>query len=110
MVDIPSKNISNKERDADVIAIFENLKLVLYIQAKFYEDKANKYAVEQINDYRNYASNDDDGYPHIAWVITTADEYNEEALKLATENNIILITGIQFAEMLLNVGFSGMDI
>ena len=46
----------------------------------------------------------------VAWVITTADKYSEEAIKQAKEKNIILITGIQFAEMLLDAGFSGMNI
>ena len=48
-VDIPSKN--NKENavenyaDVDVIAIFEKLKHIIYIQAKFHNGKTSDWAV-----------------------------------------------------------------
>lgn len=115
-VDIPAKNSTDKKGDADVVAIFENLKLILYIQAKFHHNETNSWAIEQINDYFENISNNDenisnnDGYSRIAWVITTADKYSDEAVKLAKERNIILINGNQFAEMLLDAGFSGMNI
>lgn len=107
-VDIQPRNETDKQGDADVIATFENLKLILYIQAKFHKEETDSWAVEQIS---NYCGNIlDDGYSHIAWVITTADKYNQEAIKIAKEQNVMHITGKQFAEMLLDVGFSGMNI
>lgn len=110
-VDIPAKNSGDKKGDADIVATFENIRLILYIQAKFHQNETNSWAIEQINDYyENISNSNDDGYSRVAWVITTADKYSEEAIKQAKEKNIILITGSQFAEMLLDVGFSGMNI
>lgn len=67
-------------------------------------------AIEQISDYYENISISSDGYARTAWVITTADKYSKEALEKAAEKNITLITGREFAEMLLDVGFSGMNI
>lgn len=110
-VNIPAKNSGDKQGDVDIVATFENIRLILYIQAKFHQNETNSWAIEQINDYyENISNSNDDGYSRVAWVITTADKYSEEAIKQAKEKNIILITGSQFAEMLLDVGFSGMNI
>ena len=110
-VSIPNKN-NGKKGDIDVIAVFDTLKLVLYIQAKFHSGETDSWAVEQIRDYAENSSDDNfiEGYSSIAWVITTADKYSEKALNLANKYSITLITGIEFAEMLINIGFSGMDL
>ena len=47
-VTIPAKNERGKEGDADIVAVFENLKLIIYIQAKFHKDKDNEWAINQI--------------------------------------------------------------
>lgn len=109
-VNIPPKNYEDKKGDVDIIATFENLKLILYIQAKFYDKETDIWAIGQISDYYENLSISNDGYSRIVWVITTADKYSKEALKKAAEKNITLITGREFAEMLLDVGFSGMNI
>ncbi len=109
-VDIPAKNYKDKKGDVDIIATFENIKLILYIQAKFHEEETDDWAIEQISDYYENISISNDGYARTAWVITTADKYSKEALEKAAEKNITLITGREFAEMLLDVGFSGMNI
>ncbi len=84
--------------------------MILYIQAKFHEKETDNWAIEQISDYYENISISNDGYSRTAWVITTADKYSKEALEKAAEKNITLITGREFAEMLLDVGFSGMNI
>lgn len=109
-VDIPSKN-AEKEGDADIIATFESLKLILYIQAKFHVDKTDEWAVEQIRDYKEQFRNIEyDGYFRIAWVVTAGDGYTAAAEKEAKDNNITLINGLQFAEMLLDAGLDSLDI
>jgi restriction endonuclease Mrr len=105
-VTIPAKNERGKEGDADIVAVFENLKLIIYIQAKFHKDKDNEWAINQILDYKTNRESIDDGYNKIAWVITSADTFNDEAKKIAAENEIQLIDGIEFSKMLLNAGIN----
>ncbi len=105
-VSIPAKNERNKEGDADIVAVFENIKLIIYIQAKFHKGKINEWGTNQILDYKTNKESIDDGYNKIAWVITSADTFNEKAEKIATENEIQLIDGLEFSKMLLNVGIN----
>jgi hypothetical protein len=107
-VDIPAKN-ANKEGDADIIAIFEPLKLIVYIQAKFHRDITGDWAVEQVQNYRDRFEKSD-GYLRIAWVISTASSFSDDAAAKAQENGVNLINGEQFAEMLINAGFAGLSI
>lgn len=105
-VTIPAKNARDKEGDADIVAIFENIKLIIYIQAKFHKGKVNEYGINQILDYKTNEESIDDGYNKIAWVITSADTFNDEAEKIAAENEIQLIDGLEFSKMLLNAGIN----
>lgn len=105
-VTIPAKNAGDKEGDADIVAVFENIKLIIYIQAKFHKGKVNEYGINQILDYKTNEESIDDGYNKIAWVITSADTFNDEAEKIAAENEIQLIDGLEFSKMLLNAGIN----
>jgi restriction endonuclease Mrr len=105
-VTIPAKNERDKEGDADILAVFENIKLIIYIQAKFHKGKINEWGTNQILDYKTNKESIDDGYNKIAWVITSADSFNDAAEKIATENEIQLIDGLGFSKMLLNAGFN----
>lgn len=103
---IPAKNESGKEGDADIVAVFENLKLIIYTQAKFQKGEISDWATNQILDYKTDKESIDDGYNKIAWVITTANKFNDNAENLAKENEIQLINGIEFSKMILNVGIN----
>jgi restriction endonuclease Mrr len=105
-VNIPAKNARDKEGDADIVAVFENLKLIIYIQAKFHKDEDNEWAINQILDYKTSRESIDVGYNKIAWVITSADTFNDKAKKIAAENGIQLINGLEFSKMLLNAGIN----
>lgn len=105
-VTIPSKNERDKEGDADIIAVFENIKLIIYIQAKFQNGQISEWGANQILDYKNNKESIDDGYNKIAWVITTANTFNSNAQNLAKENNIQLVNGIDFSKMILNSGIN----
>ncbi|MBY5951602.1 restriction endonuclease [Algoriphagus marincola] len=105
-VTIPAKNERDKEGDADIVAVFENIKLIIYTQAKFHEGKINEWGTNQILDYKTNRESIDDGYNKIAWVITSADTFDEKAEKIATENEIQLINGLEFSKMLLNAGIN----
>ncbi len=110
-VTIPSRNKRDKEGDADVVAIFEPIKTVIYVQVKFHVGETPKWALEQILAYRDSMTEKDstDDYSQLSWVVSTADNYSEETIKLAKEEKIRLITGSQFVTMLLQAGITGLD-
>jgi signal peptidase I len=101
---IPSKNKRDKEGDADIVAVFESIKLIIYTQAKFQKGRISEWGAKQIIEYKTNKESIDDGYNKIAWVITTANTFNEKAENLAKENEIQLINGPEFSKMLVNAG------
>lgn len=105
-VSIPAKNERGKEGDADIVAEFENIKLIIYVQAKYHNKETDDYATSQILDYKTNKESIDDGYNRIAWVITSADSFSEEAERIAAENEIQLVDGAEFSTMLLNAGIN----
>jgi hypothetical protein len=105
-VSIPAKNEGGKEGDADIVAVFENIKLIIYTQVKFQKGQISEWGATQINDYKTNKESIDDGYNKIAWVITTADTFNVKAENQAKESEIQLIKGLEFSKMLLNAGIN----
>jgi len=108
-VSIPSKNESGKEGDADVIAVFEPLKTIIYSQVKFHTGETSSWAIEQIKSYKDQKDTMDDGYSKIYWVISSADNFSKEAYDFAKEARVQLVDGKQFATMLLEAGILNLD-
>lgn len=106
---IPAKNENGKEGDADIVSVFEKQKLIIYTQAKFQKKIISDWGVRQVLDYKMDKESIDDGYNKIAWVVTTAKSFSEEAKKEASENGIQLINGLGFSKMLLDAGISMLD-
>lgn len=104
--EIPPRNEHGKEGDADIIATFESLKLIVYVQAKRHDGQTNAWAVEQIQKYKEYKSRngDDDEYTRVPWVISTAEEFSRDCEEQARNARVRLIDGIEFATMLLDSG------
>ncbi|MCM1220432.1 MAG: restriction endonuclease [Lachnospiraceae bacterium] len=114
---IPSKNESGKSdgADADVVAEFEPLKTVFYIQVKDHEGTTSDWAVEQIEKYADQMGNAEDDYTYIPWVVSMADNFSEEAQnrvkEAASKKNLFirLVNGIEFSKMLLDSGLTKLD-
>jgi len=108
---IPAKNERDKEGDGDIIATFESLRTIYYIQAKHHTRVTGDWATQQISAYTDKKKKDagDDGYNRISWVISTADSFSDSAVKLAQEESILLINGSELATLLLEAGISGLD-
>ena len=104
--EIPAKNERDKDGDADVIATFESLNLIIYVQAKHHEGETDSWAVDQINRYKDYKNNKgiDDEFTRVAWVCSTAESFSEECRNLAKREGVRLIDGMEFARMLLDAG------
>jgi hypothetical protein len=105
-VSIPAKNEKGKEGDADVIAVFEPIKTIIYVQVKFHNIKSetNQWAVGQIKDYRNNKETMDDDYTKIAWVVTSATGFTKDCVRIAQEEKVHLIDGKRFSEMIIETG------
>lgn len=103
---IPAKNESSKKEgaDADIIAEFDNLKYIVYVQAKFHVGETSDWAVYQIDSYKNQMSEGDSAYTYATWVITAADKFSSKAIEDAEKKGVRLIDGEEFARMLLDVG------
>ena len=112
------KNPSEKEgeEDADVEGTFENLKVIIWVQAKHKTKDCSddiKTAIEQISKYEEKHKKDRKrkGYRVLSWVITSSpsseveqnkkDEINE----ILNDRDVRLIYGEEFASMLMDVGF-----
>ena len=109
---IPAKNEQNKEGDADVVATFELLKVILYIQVKKYEGLTDDWAIEQISAYSSYKKQNfstGDDYSILSWVISTG-EFSEDTILKARDKNVRLIDGSTFMKMLLDGGLNCLDI
>ncbi len=104
---IPAKNESNKDNgaDADVVAEFDDLRLIFYIQVKKHSGNTNEWAVKQISEYYEQRQNSSNDYTYIPWAISTA-EFSEDAVRLAEEKGVRLIGGRELVEMIVNSGFS----
>lgn len=71
------------------------------IQAKYHTGRTNEIAVKQLEEAIN-----NDGYDRL-WVISTADDFTDEAKKLAKDlENIRLINGLEFCKMLIKAGLN----
>lgn len=100
---IPSKK-SREEGDVDVIATFEKIKTIIFVQAKFHKGKTSSWAIEQISDFMASRAAMDDGYSKISWVVSNADKFTTKCYEKAKLANVLLINGPQFAKMLIEAG------
>jgi len=99
---IASKNNPDAQdyADVDVVAFFDVLGITILVQVKQHIGTTGEWAVKQIKEYIEQQADN----TQIGWVITAADDFTEEAKQLAIANNIRLINGKDFAQMLLDVG------
>lgn len=105
----PAKNgCSTEKGDADRIACFETINVQIMIQAKKHDGKTNEWAVEQITAYAENFANDD--YDTQLWVISTCDQYSIKAIELAEQEGVRLVTGLEFAKMLLEAGIRNLTV
>lgn len=109
--EIPAKNDVKKgvDSDADIIASFETLKTIIYVQAKKHEGQTNEWAITQIRNYTDQKLEYIEGYTLGSWVITTGETFSEQAIAEARAANVLLMNGMDFAQALVEVGISNLD-
>ncbi len=108
-VDIPSKSDKTKAKeqyaDVDVIAVFESIKHIIYIQAKFHKGESSEWAVKQLEAYDG-EKDIDNSYSTSYWAITSG-IFSNEAKEVANKNGIRLIDGDELANIILEIGIEG---
>ena len=77
------------------------------MQVKKHIGETDEWAVEQIKSYRK--NNTIDDYFTFCWIISTCDDFTKDTKDMAQSEQVRLINGRMFAEMLLEVGLKGMD-
>lgn len=109
-VSIPAKNDPKKKdgADADIVAEFDDLGLVYYIQAKKHDHLTSAWAIEQIERYRQQMQTDGSDITYISWVVSTGG-FDESMVENAKKANVRLIGGLEFAQMLLRSGIRDID-
>lgn len=109
---IPAKNERGKEGDADIVATFEPIRTIIYVQAKHHVETTDEWAVEQIDSYvkNKEELGGDDGYTRIPWVISTADGFSTECHDKAKRHQIRLVNGKELAIRMLESGIAGLDL
>lgn len=107
---LPKKD--KRPGDADVYACFDAIRTIIYVQVKKHENesKTNDWSVKQIEAYSRSHPVEDNNYFYQYWVISNANEFTEQAQEMAKANNILLINGDEFAEMLLNAGLGKINV
>lgn len=113
-VEMPPNHGSEKPdgADADVVAVFDQLNVVIHIQVKKHAtgSSTEEHAIDQVIRYTLEKEDSDDDVTYIPWVITFADDFSQEARKKARqafqEHHIALrlIAREDFLKMLLDVG------
>jgi len=108
---INAKNKSGKSEgaDADIIAEFEQMRVIIYVQAKLHDNITSQWAVEQIMKYKDQFDAQYEDYTTIPWVISTAEKFSDEAITLAQENHVRLLSGHEFSRLLLDVGITDIN-
>lgn len=106
---ITAKNASDKQGDADIVAVFEPLKTIYYVQAKHHRGVTSDWAAQQVKEYKDHQDRMDDGYSKIAWVVSTAESFSVECVQLAKESAVGLFTGSDIARMILESGIQNLD-
>ena len=117
IVDSPGKNERDKEGDADIIASFDAIRFTIFVQAKFHEpgSMTDDWAVRQIDDYVQWAKErredtETDKDTTASWVISTGDRFTDECVEAAKAAGVVLINGIELAQMLLEVGLERLEL
>ena len=112
---IPPKNEPGKEGDADIVAIFEPIGTIIYVQAKHHTETTGTWAVEQINGYVKNKEEleklkEEDGYTRISWVVSTGDDFSDDCREKAEKYDVRLINGEELAARILKAGISDLEL
>ena len=107
---IPAKNERDKKGDADIVATFEPISTIIYVQAKHHVGTTDAWAVEQIDSYvkNKEELSGETGYTRIPWVISTALDFSTDCKDKAKRHQVRLVNGKDLATRMLEAGMAGL--
>ena len=107
---IPAKNERDKKGDADIVATFEPISTIIYVQAKHHVGITDDWAVEQINGYvkNKEELSGETGDTRIPWVISTALDFTTDCKAKAERHQVRLVNGKELATRILEAGMAGL--
>lgn len=109
VVEKPAKNsCQTQDGDADLIAHFDAIETTVMVRVKKHEGHTGDWAVSQIASYAEKGGIKD--FMNQMWVVSTCEDYSDEAKQIAEEKGVRLITGLDFAKMILSVGIKSLTI
>lgn len=106
----PRQRLSHSQGDSDVIAVYDDLRVVVMVQVKQYLSEVDKNAVEQVVLASRYYEPKYPAYTSLLWVVATCDKFTEDAITYANDNNVRIIGGEEFAQMILDVGIKDLAV
>ena len=108
---IPAKrNLSNSQGDVDVVSLFDDLRIVVLVQVKQHTTDVDELAIKQVVNARGHYEAQYPAYTSLLWVLATCNNFTEKAVDDANENNVRLIGGDEFAQMILDVGIKDLNV
>lgn len=108
---IPAKrNLSHSQGDVDVVSLFDDLRIVVLVQVKQHTIDVDESAIKQVVSAKGHYEAQYPAYTSLLWVVATCNNFTEKAVDDANENNVRLIGGEEFAQMILDVGIKDLDV
>lgn len=102
---IQPKNCADKVGDCDESAIFPALRTTISVQVKKHAGVTDGWAVRQISEYaQSKKESREENWSYINWVVSLAEEFSDDAKRLAKDNNVVLINGQELCRMLVAKG------
>lgn len=101
---VQPRHYEGKKGDCDVMAVFEHLQLEVCVQCKRHIGATDDWCVKQISEFKQHQVDLQSNWTRQTWVISTADDFTDEAKRLAVENNVLLINGLEFCRRAIAVG------
>lgn len=108
-VEKPSKNGSpTEDGDADRVGYFDKIGFAVMVQVKKHGGITGDWAVNQIKAYK--ANHNFGDYATALWVISSGDDFSDNAKQLAGAEGVRLIDGKTFARMILETGLADLPL
>ncbi len=100
---------AEKAGDADVIAVFGDLRLAFFVQVKLHKGGSSDWGIQQIQTFAEAqrglgAQSDYADYTKALWLITLGEGVASD--ESSSSDEVQVINGEEFARMLVNVGMS----
>lgn len=106
--EIQPKNRFAQGADIDIEAVFVDLGLTIYVQAKYHKNVTDEYPIKQLIEAIK-SLGDDVPEQFVAWAVTSG-QFSPNIMDMAQNNRIRLVDGHELAEMIVRHGISNLTV